>query len=323
VKSRIFAIVPIVVRACLLVLSALSVLLVASACGERSEPLGELEQPYPVTVQGAGDQPAVLRGQPERIVALDPGSAELVIALGARDRLVGIPGGVRQGEGPRMAKPGAVQVVSPNLTVRVDEVAALKPDLIVATSSTDQLDLSRAQRETGAAVYVQPSSSVKDILRATSELGFLVGEPVEAREVMSRIRSEVAAVEERVTNTPPTTTFVDTGFFVTVPLRSLLGDLVDRAHGQSVTGDTPGAEPIPVSRLRRLDPEVYLATSDSGVTTRSLRRDPRTAKLTAVENARVRILPSDLVQHAGPYVAQALERVARALHPDVFQSENR
>ena len=70
----------------------------------------------------------------------------------------------------------------------------------------------------------------------------------------------------------------------------------------------------------RLDPEVYLATSDSRVTLRSLRRDPETAKLTAVENARFRVLPSDLVQRAGPYVAQALERVARALHPDAFQN---
>jgi iron complex transport system substrate-binding protein len=319
VKSRIFAIVPIVVRTCGLVLTALTLLL-AAACGEREEPLGQLEQPYPVTVQGLGEEPAVLRSKPERIVALDPGSAELVIALGARDRLVGIPGGVKQGKGPRMATPDAVQVVSPNLAVRVDEVAALEPDLLVASSSTDQLDLARAQRETGAAVYVQPSSSIEDVLQATLELGFLVGEPVQARKVASRIRSEVAAVEERVADSPVPTTFVDTGFFVTVPLRSLLGDLVARARGESVAGDTPGAEPIPVARLRRLDPEIYLATSNSGVTLRSLRDDPRTAKLTAVENARVVVLPSDLVQHAGPYVAQALERVARALHPDAFRS---
>jgi cobalamin transport system substrate-binding protein len=319
VKSRIFAIVPIVVRTCGLVLTALTLLL-AAACGEREEPLGQLEQPYPVTVQGLGEEPAVLRSKPERIVALDPGSAELVIALGARDRLVGIPGGVKQGKGPRMATPDAVQVVSPNLAVRVDEVAALEPDLLVASSSTDQLDLARAQRETGAAVYVQPSSSIEDVLQATLELGFLVGEPVQSRKVASRIRSEVAAVEERVADSPVPTTFVDTGFFVTVPLRSLLGDLVARARGESVAGDTPGAEPIPVARLRRLDPEIYLATSNSGVTLRSLRDDPRTAKLTAVENARVVVLPSDLVQHAGPYVAQALERVARALHPDAFRS---
>ena len=54
------------------------------------------------------------------------------------------------------------------------------------------------------------------------------------------------------------------------------------------------------------------------MTLRSLRADPRTAQLTAVEKGNFRILPSDLVQRAGPYVAQALERVARALHPNAF-----
>lgn len=309
------------VRTCLLCLAAVAVLTVSTACGERSEPTGELEQRYPVTVQGIEGQPSVLRSRPERIVALDPGSAELVIALGARDRLVGIPSDVEKGDGPRKASPDAVEVVSPNLRVRVDEIAGLEPDLIVATPSTDQLDVSRAQRETGATVFIQPSASVDDIVRATLELGFLVGEPVQARAVASRIRSEVAAVEEQIADTPLVSTFVDTGFFVTVPRRSLLGDLVARARGESVAGDSPGAEPVRLQRLRSLDPTVYLATSDSRVTLRSLRRDPRTARLTAVEKGRVRVLPSDLVQRAGPYVAQALERVARALHPNAFSDE--
>ena len=137
----------------------------------------------------------------------------------------------------------------------------------------------------------------------------------------SRIRSEVAAVEDRVADQPETSAFVDTGFFVTVPRRSLLGDLVARARGQSIAGDAPSIEPFPLDRLRQLDPEVYLATSDSGVTLKSLQRDPRTGKLIAVKNGRVYILPSDLVQRAGPHVAQALERVARALHPDAFRDE--
>jgi len=301
-----------------LLLAAAAAVASITACGQRVEPLGELEQPYPVTVQGAGDTPAVLESRPERIVALDPGSAELVIALGAGDRLVGIPAGIEQGDGPRQAPPSAKQVVSENLRIRVDEIVELEPDLLIATPATDQLDLGRLETETGAPVYVQPSASVDDVLRATLELGFIVGEPVEARTVASRIRSEVAAVEERIAETPVVTTFVDTGFFVTVPLRSRLGDLVARARGESVAGETPGAEPFPLNRLRRLDPQVYLATSDSRVTLRGLRADPRTAQLTAVENGAFRILPSDLVQRAGPYVAQALERVARALHSNAF-----
>jgi iron complex transport system substrate-binding protein len=290
----------------------------AAACGERAEPTGELEQRYPVTVQGAGERPTVAPERPERIVALDPGAAELVIALGARDRLVGIPAGIRRGNGPRQAPGEAVTVVSPNLQVRVDEIARLEPDLIVATPGMDLLDLARAQRESGAALYVQPSSSVDDVLRATLELGFLVGEPVAAREVAEQIRTDLAAVEDRLAGLPPRTTFVDTGFFIPVPERSLLGDLVRRAGGRSVAGATPSPEPFPLNRLRRRNPQVYLATSESQVTLEDLRANPETASLRAVRRGRFAVIQSELANRPGPRVGRALEQIAAALYPDAF-----
>jgi ABC-type Fe3+-hydroxamate transport system substrate-binding protein len=301
------------------VLTLLAVL--TAACGERAEPKGELEQPYPVTVQGAGERPTVAQARPERIVALDPGAAELVIALGARDRLVGIPAGVRRGDGPRQAPGAAVQVVSRNGQVQVDEIAALEPDLIVATPGMDLIDLARAQRESGAALYVQPSSSVDDVMRATLELGFLVGEPVTARSVADQIRADVATVEDTIAGLPPRTTFVDTGFFIPVPERSLLGDLVRRAGGRSIAGETPSPEPFPLERLRRSNPQVYLATSDSQVTLEDLRANQATADLRAVRRGRFAIIQSELANRPGPRVGRALEQIAAALYPNAFAEQ--
>jgi iron complex transport system substrate-binding protein len=317
VKNRISDIVPTVVTKRLLAALVL-VVLALPACGERPEPVGEVEQPYPVTVQGAGERPTVAPRRPERIVVLDPGSAELLVALGARDRIVGAPAGVPRGDGAERVPREAAEVVSSALQVDVDEIVRLEPDLIVATGGADLLDISRAERRTGAALYVQPSTSVEDVLRGTLELGFLVGEPVRARQLASRIRSEVAAVEDRVAGAPSKSAFIDTGFFITVPERSLLGDLVRRAHGESVAGQTPGLEPFPLRRLSRLNPDVYLATSDSRVALADLRKNPRTAALRAVKRGRFAVVPSRLVHRAGPRVGLALEHVARALHPDVF-----
>ena len=48
---------PVGVKTCLLFLTSLLAAAGLSACGARAEPQGELEQPYPVTVQGVGEQP--------------------------------------------------------------------------------------------------------------------------------------------------------------------------------------------------------------------------------------------------------------------------
>ena len=287
--------------------------LLNAGCGERAEPLGTLEQPYPVTVQGAGDQPTVLQGQVQRIVALDPGSAELLVALGAGDRLVGVPVGVRV--------PGAKpeKVVRRTGTIDVDGVTSLKPDLIVATQTADQLDVARIQRATDAAVYIQPAASLRNVEQGAVDLGFLVGAAPEARQLVGRIQQDVATIQQKLADVPPVPVFVDTGFFITVSDRSLLGDLVKRAKGTSVAGPSPGPGPYPLADLRDANPQFFLATSDSDTTLESLRANPVTADLAAVRKKRVVIVPADLVTRAGPRVAQGLEAIARALHPDAFQ----
>ena len=304
---------PVVRSSRLLPLGLLLAALVGAGCGERAEPVGTLEQPYPVTVQGAGDQPTVLRGRAKRIVALDPGSAELLIALGAADRLVGVPAGVRV--------PGAKpeKVVRQTGTIDVDEAVDLKPDLIVATQTADQLDVARIQRAADAAVYIQPAASLRNVEQGAIDLGFLVGAAPEGRQLVGRIQQDVATIQEKLAGEPPVSVFVDTGFFITVSDRSLLGDLVKRAKGSSVAGPSPGPGPFPLADLRDANPQFFLATSDSDTTMASLRDNPVTRDLAAVRKKRVVIIPAQLVNRAGPRVAQGLEAIARALHPDAFK----
>jgi iron complex transport system substrate-binding protein len=294
--------------------SLCALVLLGTGCGQRSEPVGELRQAYPVEVHGAGDRTTVLQARPERIVALNPGPAEILQAIAAGDRLVGVPAGLT-----RRAAPDAEVVVRKTGQVDVDAVVALDPDLIIATPSVDQLDVARAGREADAAVYVQPEVSIQSIQQGIIDLGFLVGEAPAARQLVGRIQRAVAEVESRLAGEPPVPVFVDTGFFITVPDHSLLGDLVRRAHGRNIAGETPGPGPFPLSELAAANPRIYLATSDSGVRLSDLRANPQLSEVRAVKNGTLRIVPVNLVTRPGPRVARALEAVGRALHPDAFR----
>ena len=287
----------------------------AAGCSERSEPTGDLVAAYPVTVAGLSEgEPLILETRPERIVALDAGSAELVDALGAGGRLVGVPAGVSLG-----ADVTPAVVVKPNGQADVDAVTALEPDLIIATQGTDRIALSQVAREAEAPLYLQPSRSVEDVLLATIELGFLLGEPAAARQLVGELKGGIAAVEARLEAVEAVTVFVDTGFFITVPDESLLGDLVLRGRGVNIAGDAAGLGPFPATELQAADPDVYLTTSESGVTLDTLSRNARTQDLTAVTGGRVVVVPTEFVTRPGPNVARGLESVAAALHPDAFR----
>jgi iron complex transport system substrate-binding protein len=195
----------------------------------------------------------------------------------------------------------------------------LKPDLIVATSAIDELDLARAQRESGAAVYVQPDNSILNVEQGTIDLGFLTGEAARARQLVAKIEVQVARVEDRMTEVAPVSVFVDTGFFITVPERSLLGDLVRIAKGKSIAGASPGQGAFPIKDIVKANPDVYLATSDARVTLASLRDQGGLRTIKAVRSHRVEVVPVDLVTRPGARIGQGLMAVAKALHPDAFR----
>jgi cobalamin transport system substrate-binding protein len=278
---------------------AAALLLAGTACGERKEPTGPLVQVYPVTVQGAGERPAVVGGVPHRIVPLGAGPRQILKALGLQarivkvdDSLVGLP--------------------------LVAQIRHAKPDLIVASTDADPLDLARARSSTHAAVYVEPSGSLDDVARAIGDIGLLTGKPVAARRVTAKILRTQRKVERRVSGSPVVSVFVDEGGFQTVAAQSLLGNLVREARGTSVAGVSPEQGPFPLKRLVKLDPQAYIATSDGGTTLANLRADAVTKKLRAVHDGRFGILQARLAA-PGPEVGAALEEIARILHPDAFR----
>ena len=280
-------------------LSALALLAVGTACGERKEPTGAVVRIYPATVQGAGERPTSLRAAPRRIVPLGSGPRRILRALGLKKRIV----------------PVNDELVGLPL---VGQIRRAHPDLIVASEDADPLDLARARAATHAAVYVEPGESLDDVEHGIDDIGLLTGRPVAARRLsaaISRTRSRVAA---RLSGFPVVTVFVDLGGFSTVGSRTLLGDLVTAARGRNIAGAAAEQGAFPLRQLVKRDPDVYLSTSDSGATLATLRANPRTKRLRAVRRKRFGVLRASLVA-PGPDLGTALIAVARILHPDAFK----
>ncbi len=276
--------------------AAAALLLGATACGERSEPTGETATLYPVTIQ-TGDQQLVVEKPARRIAVLDKPVQDIVTALGDGSRIV---------------------VRAPENKVDFAALRRAHPDLIVASEGADEHDLSRATAITHAQVYLAPGDSIHQVERAITQLGLLTGKPVRARALVRHIEQQRRLVDRRLARQPDVTVFVDTGLFTTVSDSSLTGDLVREAHGQNVAGSVAAGESVDPNDLLQLDPDVYLATSDTQLTLADLRRNPRARKLRAIQEGRFVIVDTALLQ-PGPAIGDGLIQIARLLHPDAFR----
>jgi ABC-type Fe3+-hydroxamate transport system substrate-binding protein len=275
---------------------AVALLLGATACGERSEPTGASADLYPVTIQ-SGDRPLVVTAPAKRIAVLDKPAEKIVRGLGAGRLIV---------------------VEAPEVKVDFTALKKGRPDLIVASQGADERDLSRAASITKAEVYEAPGDAIRQVERAITQLGLLTGRPVAARHLVRRIERQRRMVENRLRRKPQVTVFVDTGLFTTVSDQSLIGDVIREARARNVAGDVAQNGPVEPPDLLRLDPDVYLVTSDTELTLADLRKNPRTRKLRAIRNGRFVVADAELLD-PGPAIGAGLVQVARLLHPDAFR----
>jgi cobalamin transport system substrate-binding protein len=273
-----------------------ALLLAATACGERSEPTGADAGLYPVTIT-TGDRPITIAGPATRIAVLDAPAEEIVRGLGVGPRIV---------------------FAAPENAIDFTALKRSRPDLIVASAAADEHDLSRAASVTRADVYAAPGDSIQQVERAITQLGLLTGMPIRARALVRTIERKQRAVDAALAHTSTVSVFVDTGLLTTVPDQSLIGDVIREAHARNVAGGVAEAGPIDPRELARLDPDVYVVTSDTLATLADLRKNPHTRGLRAVREGRFVVLDTALLA-PGPRIGDGLEQVARLLHPDAFR----
>lgn len=134
----------------------------------------------------------------DRIVSICPSNTEIACALGLGPALVGLD---RSSDWP----PEVVHLprVGPDLTVDIDAIAALKPDLVLSSLSVPGMEqnlegLSRA----GIPQLVLDARSIADVYGSIRTLGRLVGRGQVAEAVIAGMVARLAVVEARTARLP-------------------------------------------------------------------------------------------------------------------------
>jgi iron complex transport system substrate-binding protein len=253
-----------------------------------------------------------------RIVSLAPSLTETLYALGAQDRVVGVtdycdyPPEARRK--PRVGGP-----MNPSL----EQVVALKPDLVVVAKTANRLQTVEALERLSVAVYGTDSHSVEEVLASTERLAGLIGVDEEGAALVAGLRARLDQLKRALAGRAPRR-----GLFVVWldPLisagpGSFVGDALRWAGAQTVIASKQDWPHVSLEEVVRLQPEyLVFASSDPEQASRdfqALRQKPGWRILEAVRERRITMI-SDAVNRPAPRLIDAIEQLARQLHPDAF-----
>jgi iron complex transport system substrate-binding protein len=253
------------------------------------------------------------------LITFAPSATEIVYALGLGDELVGVSG--KYDDYPPAAKQvqqvgGAGDFgVDPN----IETVVSLEPDLLLTIEGGDAWK-SRL-RELGVPVFTIDATGLDDLLHDIVTVGRLTGAVEAATALTARMAAQDHRIEEAVAGEARVSCFFEVYYppLTTVGPGTFISDLLDRAGCDSTSASATSDYPQwSVDDLVRDSPDVYLVSSESGVSPDAVEKRPGFDAIDAVASGRVVLIDSDLVSRAGPRIMDGLRLLAEALHPNAF-----
>jgi len=270
--------------------------------------------------QQAPEEPAL----PERIISMSPNLTQIIYALGAEDRLVGVdeysiyPAGAA--ELPRIGN-----YLDPDL----EALVVARADIVLVVD-TDEL---MAQMLSGLGLEYENfgNDTIEDILASIERLGELTGREDRASELIENFDETRREIETALDGVPDIRVALVVGrnigrlqdIYVSGG-GNFLGELLEIAGGENVFASEILAWPqVGVEAIVGADPDVIIdSTLSKGASDGefdALRDDWNDLpSLHAVQNDRIIVPREGWFQIPGAYLDSTLRLIVHWLHPEIF-----
>ena len=253
---------------------------------------------------------------PDRIVSLAPSNTEILFALGLGDKVVGV---TSFDDYPVEAL--EIEKIGDYSGINLEKIIELEPDLVVNYGPGNEEENKRLE-EAGIKYVGFLPESIDAVLHTIIGIGQLTGTVDEAKvltdnmiekkdEVLSKIKgAETKKVFYEIWHDP----------LMAAGAGSFFDELITLAGGENIAKDADGEYPqFDLEQLIERNPEVYLTSADMPEKTpESIKERPGYGDIDAIINGNVYVLDGNILSRPGPRIIDALEIVAKSIHPEKF-----
>ncbi|MCD6574920.1 ABC transporter substrate-binding protein [Candidatus Aerophobetes bacterium] len=257
----------------------------------------------------------IINKEPERIVSLSPGNTEILFAIGAGDKLVGVT--TYCNFPPEVKK---IDRIGGFTTPNIEAILNKKPDLIIASYGNGEDNIKKL-KELGIPVLSLYPRSVEDVLEDIKLVGKATGYENEAIKLVDTLEKKINLVKAEAKKIPegkrPRVLYL-----VWYPELWAAGkgtfadDLIEIAGGRNIASDVQGWKIIGKEIVIDRDPDVIFCSGmgkNSIILKEKILQDTDLQRVSALKNGRVFTIPSDIVERPGPRIVEGLEKIKEYL----------
>ena len=244
----------------------------------------------------------------ERIIAFSPGATELLFASGAGAQLVAV---VAYSDYPEQAK--KLPVVGDTWGLNLEQIMALRPDLMIAWPSGNGAGILRRLKQLGLKVFALEPPRLEDIPAAITRLGQLTGHQDQARQQAAELDRQIAKLRQQYSDQRPVVTFYQLSEkpLMTVGGRQLINQAIRLCGGRNAFAALkPMAPQVGLESVLAANPEAIISSQPGDEWRNYWLKLP---SLTAVQRNNLFYIPADLIQRPTPRFLQGARLLCQQL----------
>ncbi len=259
------------------------------------------------------DRQVTLKEPAKRVVALTAGDVEILYAIGAGDTLVG------RGEYCNYpAEVLEVPSVQSGMETNLEQIVALKPDLVIMAKMAQPQEQVDALEKAGISVAVTDAADIAGTYKAIELIGALTGKADEAKAVVADMQARFDALSAKAADKQAQQSV----YFEVSPLEfglwtagqnTFMQEIAQALHLKNAFEDITGWAEVSQEQVLARDPD-YIVTvamyfGEGPTPVEEIMGRAGWDKLKAVSNGQVILLDSDEISRPGPRLIDAAEHL--------------
>jgi len=279
-----------------------------------------LANEFPLTITGDLNREVTITKQPERIISLSPANTEILFALGLGEKVVGITN-VCNYPSQTKEKEKIGDYNNPNL----EKIIELEPDLILASHGNPTELIDQLEELNYTVVGLNPKN-IDDVISSITMVGKITGNVKEAARLTEEMEERIGAVLSKTSslvenNKPRVLYVVWYKPLWTAGSGTFIDELIQKAGGINIAGDIAGWPQMNLETVIEKNPQVIIIgySEDQPELIQAVRNESTLDQTDAFKNNQIHTIDTDIVSRTGPRIVDALEEIAKIIHPELFK----
>lgn len=277
-----------------------------------------------ITIIDDLEREVTIEGIPSKIVSLAPSNTEILYALGLEDKLVGVTEYCNYPEAA-MGK----EKVGGFSDIDIEKIVAINPDLILA-EDMHKYEVIPALERFGFTVIALVPHNFQEIMDSIVLIGRVTGTEDKAQQIVDDMDEEIKAITDetdKITEAerPKVLYVIWHEPMMSVGNDTRIHELIEKAGGINIAGIAGEGYPtLSLEEIISANPQVIMVNKENyeggDISLQFILNESRLAVVDAFAMGQIYGINADLTNRPTPRIVDALELMAKMIHPEIFGS---